>query len=693
MLVHCRQKIQSGGLMRKKILSIIGLMTLCLPTVAMAFSWRSLGETVWNVTKGVANSIAQVANAVLKSVTGIDLINKPSSFAERLSWFTDDCWFCGVFGQLFDIMNTIVTEICSSMKPVFLTLLGLGLLFWLLYRVGRIMIDLTGEPDTKLVPDILKQAMRVMVASLMIVMYTDVFTYILSPALELGIGIGNEILSTSQDGYQDTMVRTGGYKGSAEGFTSSLCPDYDQAVSDEQECSSDESCTIANDKAFSEVTKQAFLCYIQVGEKSFSVGMAIGATAISAWSGKNIVSKVMHLELLIIGLEIFLIFFLLFLAFPTKLFDPLMNLAFVTALYPLWIVLWAFPATNKQYTKQALSLFIGVIVHLLVISVISMMVIEIMDGALGPEEVRNQLFNDLLSPRDPYDIFIETYGFGCVGKPILLTAALGILAYLLFQKTSAVASQFGGILDFGVGQQAGSLLDQGVGFTAQAGKNVTAAGAHVAHGGWRKMAQRDDGLGKAARAVGRWAPAAAAAAALAPIAPVGWAVGAALGARAISGSRMPIPKNRVHSNSLFDRFVRTKKKKDASGNSWWLNKKNGKSSRQNKQTKEWDTYDSNTRTYQEFDKASRLQNSYKQDSGDIKMNGQDYKFKQDANGDITIESGGVKYAIDSNGNVTNLTSGNAVDTKKRDEIREVLAFRQNAENNIREHLRMMASLP
>ena len=486
--------------MRRILLAFLLLCATILPihSEALAADWNDwTWEGTWFGDTAIGGFIESAAHLVVSGVASVVntftcdfgyCINDSSSFTRRLASYTENsCWFCGVLGDVFDIANDIVTQMCSSMQPVFLTLLGLGMLFWLLFRVGKAIINITPEVDSALVPDVVKQVIRVMVAFLLMTFYIDVFDYAISPVLQLSIGIGNEVMGQEITGYTLTAKR-----GSGEA-TPSKRP---ALLAEEDLCQELEAASKAvskpdykrGDKVFDEVMKESFLCYVRIGSASMMTGMAIGSTAIHAWSDMGLLSKLTHMQLPMIGLEIFFSFFALFLAFPLKLFDPLVNLAFVSAMFPLWVVLWAFPF-GKEYVKKAIDMFSGVIVHLIVISIMSVIVINIMNSALGSKEERNAMFQALVDGDRVADIFegvgrtgwssAALGGFGLVGKATLMTAALGFFAFKLYKKTKDIAKEFKGSIIFGANEAAGELSGGATKPLAKTTSSLAYAGLHA----------------------------------------------------------------------------------------------------------------------------------------------------------------------------------------------------------------------
>ena len=219
-------------------------------------------------------------------------------------------------------MNDITTTVCEDMQGTFLMLLGLFMLFWLAIRVGKVVLDISPNPDTSFVPDLLKQILKVTVASVLISGYIYVFHNIIGSALELSIGVGNRIMMMQDPGTIVEASRTSA-KGTVARTEKDICQELHDAMEEAKSQNDTE-----GDKAFSKVTKEAFLCYIRTASAAMINGMALGITAALSWFEMGFWDKFRHFDIIWVGIVIYWGFFMLFVYFPVQLFDPLLNLIF-----------------------------------------------------------------------------------------------------------------------------------------------------------------------------------------------------------------------------------------------------------------------------------------------------------------------------------------------------------------------------
>ncbi len=614
-----------------------------------------------------------------------------SSILLKTLKFFEPCWFCGPFGTIFDTINSIITTMCSSLRPLFFFILGLFFLFWLLFRVGKVVLDITSAGDTQLVPDLFKQILRVMVASLLLTFYYEVFDRIITPVLDMALNIGNTIYLDQQSGKKVSAMRSGPAAAVSRTDTS-LCPEYTQA---KKQLTFD-----TKKQLYPDTLKQSFVCYIKIGHVAMTTGMAIGATAIQGWSNLSGLGKFRHPALLFIGIFLFGAFFWILLAFPTKLIDPLLTLTFVSALYPVWVVCWAFAGTRQHFDK-ARGMFIGVLVHLVVIALIARLAMEIMNSALGSKATQTRLINRLLNGEDTYTVFTTTRGFDLTGVAVLMTMALAWLAVKMFEKAVPLSNQFGQVFNFGINDKAQEFSTKITKGATAFTKNTVAAGAHLTRGAWKRAASRDDALGKVTRGlssatVGAGVGLAALAAAPAILPAALPAVGAYLAsagaggvAAAVARRFMPKPQKgtgKTPTPPPANTPPQIEESEDAN-HKWRTDRLTRKSMAHDKNTGLLENYDQINKTYQETDTRSGNQNTFDGRRNSGTFNGDAYTFTKDPrDNSITATLRGGTYITDQNNIITEAGTGIAVtDPALLQQIRDLNNFIQHVETRISEH--------
>jgi len=565
-----------------------------------------------------------------------------SAFVTILRSLTENaCWFCGMFDGLFDSLNEIITLVCDRMQGTFLALLGLGLAFYLAFRVGRAMFSITGEADTKLVPELFVQSIKVGLAAIMIMFYLGFFDAVISPLLRLSISLGNEMTLTQLEGYTQQAAREANSAARKVVFSEeNICKAMKDALNEE---AAQGGRPEGDKNAFTKGTKEAFLCYVRTGSVAMMTGIAIGATLITQWFNLGIWGMFSHCQLLGVGLELIIVFFILFIMFPLQLLDPIVKLGFVCALMPLWLTLWAFKATSKYATDKAWNMFVNVLANLIIISVLAVIVISMMNQALGDSEHRRMLFQALINGTADASFFEEQEGLGIVGKSTLFTAALGYLAIKLFGQNEELAKQFADGVSLGLSSSATALAAKGGGAAIKGARALDQAGVKALEG-----AAAGDGVGA------KWAKAALGTRrGVAALAMGGWTGGAA----ALAGhsvNKFRHNPNRTDSGSLLSA---TKLASSRAARSKWLKflglskfakdakggTINGQIAEFNNDTKKFSVnkanggaaiYDHATNSYTLRDRNGNVQSTYDNGHDRLKLNNRDFSFS-----DVDVTTG------------------------------------------------------
>ncbi len=177
---------------------------------------------------------------------------------------------------------------------------------------------------------------------------------------------------------------------------------------------------------------QSAICWMQDVSASLGVGMALGATLIKMHTN-DFWDAFMTI---IIGIFIFLAFFLIYLMFPLKLLDSFIRLAFIFSLMPLWITLWVFP-TTAGYTKKAWDTFIGTLFYFIALSIIISLVLILMNECIQPANQRTEIFTLMLGGKTD-----EAADLLAFGKTFFMVLAFGLMSFTLLGSAEALGGMF-----------------------------------------------------------------------------------------------------------------------------------------------------------------------------------------------------------------------------------------------------------
>lgn len=214
----------------KKILAIIclTLVLIIISTEADAGFWSSC----WNGIKGAAKAVGKGAIAIGATAVAVaavasapvaliaagavavgmaawgayQAIAGSNIFLETLNDYMNNggCWFCSTFANLFKAINNLATSMFERLTELSLILLGFGLLFIILFKVGRMLIQLQEVNLMQFMQDLFKPLGRAMIASALLTTFwvgnsiadDNIFSILISPFLDLAFHLSRTITLT-----------------------------------------------------------------------------------------------------------------------------------------------------------------------------------------------------------------------------------------------------------------------------------------------------------------------------------------------------------------------------------------------------------------------------------------------------------------------------------------------------------------
>ena len=388
--------------------------------------------------------------------------NNPNSlFIQNMKDYTEEnaeaCWFCGIFDTLFSAVNGTVTSVFNTLGQSFLTLLGIGLLFIILFKVGKMLVQLQEVDVMQFLNDLFKPLGRGIIAMALLLGVTTqsdhVFNMIATPIFEVSTKMGVIVMDTALPN-NVSYIQAG--DGNSYVYQAGRCDNIDT--------------TTSNGKAFTDGQRDLLTCWMKQISSSFIVGIAIGGTLMDAGTeGMNFFTG--GFTMTIIGLVIWACFYLIYLFFPFKIVDAFVRMAFVLTLMPLWIVLWVFPAT-VGYTKKAWEMFLSSCITFIIISIMISLAVILMSNSI-PETDRNGLLQCLRAGNDNNAKTWVLIGSGAFLNTIAFTA----MSWTLLGTAGTLANTFvGGGGDLGIGSGMAGLTARGASVTWSAAKNTAKVG-------------------------------------------------------------------------------------------------------------------------------------------------------------------------------------------------------------------------
>ena len=405
------------------------------------------------------------------------------------------CWFCPMFEGLFDAMNNLATAISVKMADVFLMIMGVGLLFSIAFKVAKMVTSLQGADLMQFLTDMFKHLGRAIIATVLLVSSLSIFTYLVSPVLTMSMSLSSVIMD--EGGGRGAVIKASQATGIKAG---SICDD----LADQLKVS-----TSVEDqkKAFTPEVKASFICALRTMSAGLIFGVILGVVIYSLAFTKMLWNVLPNVQYALLGLIIVIGHLAILITFPFKLIDSMIRMAFVTALMPLWIILWVFPAT-VGYTKKAWDLFLSSCLIFVCLSVVITLVMSIMQYAIpNREEIIGLLtcgFDEAAAAKIPIG-----------GKELLVTAALTFLGWKMLGTATTLASSFvGAIPDLGIGQSINETTVKGAKFTGKAARAGGRAFANSKAG--QKLGQKLHMNSQRAATMGKWGALGVATAGVAP---------------------------------------------------------------------------------------------------------------------------------------------------------------------------------
>ena len=126
----------------------------------------------------------------------------PQTLKEYLSDYKDACWFCSIFESMYDAIDTLVTNIFNKLAKSFLGLMGAGILFLILFKVGRMLVQFQEVDVMQFLNDLFKPLGRAIIATAFLVVAVSannqtIFYLVTNPVLDVSLKMGEKVLENT----------------------------------------------------------------------------------------------------------------------------------------------------------------------------------------------------------------------------------------------------------------------------------------------------------------------------------------------------------------------------------------------------------------------------------------------------------------------------------------------------------------
>lgn len=321
------------------------------------------------------------------------------------------CWVCSMFKVVWEAIGSAFANTYRTSSLLASILLGMGLLFWLTFTIGKMVVSLK-EPNMKdYIPKITSVIFKAIVVGI-ILSNPSFMLYILdlfvTPVLESFTNLATSIIGSKSDWLKVPF--------------SDIDKNY----------------TIFTRNIGSQLQEIVYQLYLH-----FKSGFFLGAR------------MMLHFEVMsvITGLLIMSMFFYFMLFFPLIILEGFISIGFVLIMYPFFMTGWVFPAT-KSYIAESFKIFFQGVAQVLVTCIYVSIIIAIIEEYSDTFSITRSMFDPALLA-----------GLNNMSNNGL--ALLG-LVYAMFKLTNDVPN----ITSFFIGEMNRSVILRTFSRAANVAKNV-----------------------------------------------------------------------------------------------------------------------------------------------------------------------------------------------------------------------------
>ena len=346
------------------------------------------------------------------------------------------CWTCPLVQGLYKALGDIANSALTVFKVQSLRLLGIGALFYILFRILSFFVGLQPISFWDAFSDFLRFFGRVLFAVVMLLFIKDIFIYLLNPLLEMSLAVAKKI--------QESRGFTVAVENIVSDSAKSAIPGYGAESCDSLMCDNVATQAILGQKICTQIIQ--IICTFNT---TLVVGMAMACALIRAGATKfdngSYVENIYHI---LTGGFMGAGFVLLMIRLPALYLDAIFRLAFVSILSPIYIILWVFPKT-VPYAKKAWDIFLHTCVFFICLSGFVILVAKLLSYVLGSGNANQEEVIALLLNGN-YDEAISRLGL--FGSSLLSTVAFCFVGTRIMDMAAPLTSQLVGYVpEMGIG--------------------------------------------------------------------------------------------------------------------------------------------------------------------------------------------------------------------------------------------------
>lgn len=270
------------------------------------------------------------SDGTFKSITGVTrgCVPLPAKLAEARS-----CIFCPLFKTIFNAAQSMSTKAYDKLADPLANVMLIGFALVIAFMVLKNVSSFTKQDAPKFVTELLVNMFKVLIAFYMLKNANIVYGYIIGPVLKAGFEFGSSLLFSKTNSYLSSCNTADTLKYVSNG----VMPAYLYTNLD---------------------------CFIKAVQAEVAVPQSIGSSlmCVARNAGKESVGPIRNVlwdfGMMFQGLAIWIMGWIIALAFAFYLIDATIQLGIIGALMPFLIACWPFKVT-RSYTTKGWGMFMN----------------------------------------------------------------------------------------------------------------------------------------------------------------------------------------------------------------------------------------------------------------------------------------------------------------------------------------------
>lgn len=265
-----------------------------------------------------------------QSITGVTrgCVPLPAKLAESRS-----CIYCPLFKTIFNAAQSMSTKAYDKLAGPLANVMLIGFAIVIAFMVLKNVSSFTKQDAPKFVTELLVNMFKVLVAYYMLKNANIVYGYIVGPVLKAGFEFGSSLLFAKNDSY----LAACDVSKTLQGVSNGVMPAYLYTNLD---------------------------CFIKAVQAEVAVPQSVGSSlmCVARNAGKESIGSVRNVlwdfGMMFQGFAIWVMGWIISLAFAFYLIDATIQLGIIGALMPFLIACWPFKAT-RNYTSKGWGIFMN----------------------------------------------------------------------------------------------------------------------------------------------------------------------------------------------------------------------------------------------------------------------------------------------------------------------------------------------